>query len=317
MAGCGDKFEDWRLRGWERCNHETLYPTNDEKFWGANFFKFEGNNYQGSDQPYIVYESPYKTEHFYNMIVKTNMRVLVNVSTKNDNIAYRKDYPLNLHFLNLNQTLNLEQNVSVTCFKEENHNLKNDEKVLIKYLRINNETQSYECRQLIYQHWEDGEKYKTLEDRFKVNQNTIESLLELVELTDNNLKELSPNSSYSQGLAVTGKYGFGRSPAFIVMFEIYKQIKSEISKQKNIPINDIKSIFDYSDVITILDLDANSFLAAMSEKVMTGAGEIHLQEVIGLFNAIKQKAKNITKPHDPDSLRNKFEESEKSFAIHK
>ncbi|MBN8828731.1 MAG: hypothetical protein J0H68_08495 [Sphingobacteriia bacterium] len=326
-----DKFVEWRKRGWERVNPETLIPNREEKYWGANYSKFDDNG-----QPFIICEAPFYAEDYYELALKTGMRILVSTARpEHDNISYRQGYSVNKHYIGLNsRPIKINDKITISCVAYEKHPVGDNHEILIKHLKVTENNRSYTLCHLIYENWEDAEAYKKLKEEnkyedilgiFKLIKLADKSINELFEyelyrLKNNLIDKLSIDNANSYGIMSNCKYGFGRSAAFLICFKIYAQIKNEISKEKNLPLNKIKDIFDYPDVIENLELNAISYVAYFSEKVMTGAGEVHLPQINGFFEYIKEEAKKKAVLKKSDSIRRNYEsvrDKDKSAFLYK
>lgn len=237
-----DGYNAKRELGFQAVNPTTLYQLksgdNNGKIIGGNVFTL-------NHCKYFVSEAPFCAADYFRVINDLNITACVSLARPNhDEYNNRKDKPLNLHYIKLGDYI-LFDDIKAECTEEITINLESD-----SYIKKSISVNGKKVTHFIYEGWQDMGSASAY-----VLYNLVKDVYETAHI--NNTK---PN------IAVNCKYGFGRSPAFAILYIMYSQIV-DIKKQS------------LTNNLAKIEFDIYSYIQFMSENIMCGAGEIHINDI--------------------------------------
>lgn len=191
-------------------------------YLGANLFNF--SSYHDDDQLYIATEAPYYPEDYFRMVIDTNSRVLVSVTTEADNgeeavfFKIRDGVRIDLHHLPTHSYCQLDEDCLVTSVEEVTRAPKfGGEPLTIAHYQVSNATDSYFIHHIKYKNWIDNYP----------GHNSC--MLELIAAIDEAQRELQTNSI--NPITVNCGFGYGRTASLILTHQISRIIPDIIRKQ--------------------------------------------------------------------------------------
>ena len=243
------------------------------KYAAANIF--EMNN-----RKYIVNQSPFYNENYYEMIIEENIQMVVSLARPGVDVIdyYRQGFPLSIHSLDLNASLKVN-GYKIECIEQKTHNLSEHNKVYIKTIRISANSSRLltiiDCRD-----WA---------DIGSMNNKGIEGLANLM---DELVHQINPNNPRAVPAAFNCAYGFGRAPTALLLWEFKDAIRNAIASKHNISAKGL-NIMDYPQDILDIEIDFNSFISYMSENIMGCASAVHREQMEAYISGLKDQAKKI------------------------
>lgn len=202
-----------------------------EAYLGANlidFSKYFNKENKKLAKKYIGTEAPFSSDDYFRMITDTKSRILVSLTTDVDNKEnssfriIRGGIGIEQHFIKLNEYVEFDD-YKVECTDEFIRESEiSDAKIIVKTLKISNNTESYNVHHIIYKDWNN--------DQFT---SRPENMLDLISAIRESQKKLS---SYNDFITVNCGYGYGRTSILILIDQV-ANIISERLNSKGIDLN--------------------------------------------------------------------------------
>lgn len=193
-----------------------------QAYLGANLFDF--SSYLNDDQLYIATEAPYHLDDYFRMVIDTNSRVLVSVTTDDDNseeaifFKIRDGISVDLHHLSPDTLCPIDEHGFVAYEREVIRTPKfGGAPLTVAHYKVSNGDNSYLIHHIKYKNWVDNYP----------GHNTC--LLELIAAINESQQELQTHSR--NPVTVNCGFGYGRTASMILIHQISRMIPAIIKSQ--------------------------------------------------------------------------------------